>query len=164
MKRWYPRMRRATPRAGIRRKGAAPCALLSPKPQVPSPTSLPRSLAPRQKVGPQLLERRPIRLPTGPNHYVPRRQMVLQFPPPDLFHPAPQSIAPDAGFLCLGHDQPEAGGTRLIAGPEDVEVRPAQTVSCGQYAANFGGAGEPARARKALAAVRRVRASNRWKL
>jgi len=86
--------------------------------------------------------------------------MFLQPSAPDLLEPPPQPVPGHAGFPALEHDQAEAGMTRLVGCPANVDVGPAQTASSGQHTADFGGADQPVRARKALATVRRVRASN----
>lgn len=145
MNRWYPRMHRMAPRRGH-------VAISSPS-----------LLAPGRDIIVQSLVRRIITRRPRTEYYVPRREPGPGFTSPDLPQLTAQAIASNSGPAELRHDHAEAGETRLVVGPENVDVGPVLAMAGGEHAAKVCGVNQPAGAREALVAVRCGRASSRGK-
>jgi hypothetical protein len=126
MNRWYPRMHRMAPRCGH-------VAISSPS-----------LLAPGRNIVFQSLVRRIITRRPRAEYYVPRRKPAPGFTSPDLPQLAAQAIARHGGPAELWHDHPEAGETRLVVGPEDVDVGPVLAMAGGEHAAEVCGVNQPA--------------------
>ncbi len=120
-------------------------------------------LAPTEQVGAQAIEARGIRFRTRAQHHVERRNPRLHAAPPEFLEPAAQAVARHRRLPEAGHNYTDASKAGVVAGPVDVEVSPAGTLSLIQHVAGLGELDQPARAPEALAAVRRARASNRSK-